>query len=291
MSQKSEEIDLINVFNSIKVIVVKLVSTFLYIIKDSIFSFKRLFALLSICLIIGIGLFFVIKPAYKSQMIIEHKRLNNDQCAELINVLFDISKDKQFKSLAKKLNISEEEALNIKSINYLPLNERIETLLEDSTKVSTPFKIEAKVFNNSILPALEKGILSYLTSNEFVISREKAELDYIDKMDKQIDTQICSLDSLKSKIIETLKPKVQTSGVYINQTLDPVNIYLRELDLYKTKFDLQKNKQLNSSFEIVQGFTENDRPYNSDIKYNIIFSVLIAYCISLLVSLYYNIAK
>jgi len=291
MSQTSEEIDLSSIFKSIKEIIIKSINFIIYVFKDSILNVKRLISLIIFCLAIGVALYLIIKPAYKSQLIIDHKRFSNDQCAELINELNTLSIDKQTNSLAEKLSISKKEAQEIKSVHFLPLNERLETLLEDSIKTNTPFKIEVKVYNNATLPSIEKGILNYLSTNEFVVLREKADLEYIEQLDKQISVQINSLDSLKSKIIKTLNPISQTGGVSINNPIDPVNIYLRELDLYKTKFELQKNKQLNASFELIQGFTENNTPYNSDLKYTIIISLLVGYLVSLLLSIYFQLIK
>jgi hypothetical protein len=56
--------------------------------------------------------------------------------------------------------------------------------------------------------------------------------------------------------------------------------------LYKRKFILQKEKQLNSSFELFQGFSVINSPFYNNLNSNLILSIFIGYLLSLLISLF-----
>lgn len=246
----SEEIDLLPIFSNIKK------SFFMFFqrlgeLKS--FSIKNI-KILSIFIIIGVGIslavFSLKKTVYISHLSMSHKRLNNGQCIDLMNSLSKlVGKDTL---LANKLGIDIKLAKQIKSISYLPLNKIKES---DSLLNFSDFKIEVKVYNTTILDSLQKGILNFLESNEYATKRKEINKLYFDKFEEKIKTEIISIDSLKRIVDKSILPRSLGNGIILGESIDPVKVYQEGMNLYKSQLNINEQRELNNSFEVIIGFS------------------------------------
>lgn len=243
---EEKEIDLLYIFRSIKKGVLNLFSSIEELI---LFSFKNI-KTLSFFLIVGvgisIGIFFLKKPVYVSSLTISHTRLNNGQCADLVNSLSEAPNDT---ILANLLGIDVNIAKEIADISYNTINKN------DSIFHISDFKIVAKVFNTSIFDSLQKGIMNFLESNEYATKRKQIQKLYLDKFEERIKGEIIAIDSLKGIVDKSILPRSLGNGIILGESIDPVKVYQESMSLYKSQLNINGQRELNNSFEIIIGFS------------------------------------
>lgn len=256
-NKSEEEINLLSIFSIAK----NKFICFLQFIKELIsFSIKNIKTLLIFIILgvsISIGLFTVKKTVYISDLTISHSRLNNGECYSMINTLNKIRDNASSSDtiLAEKLGIEPIMAKEIKSISCKALNEALEKNYKDSAFVLLPFKIEVNVYSTSILDSLQKGILNYLESNEYVAKRKKINKEYLDKFEERVKEEIIAIDSLKIIVDKSVIPRSNGNGIILGEPIDPVKVYQTGMELYKSQLNINEQKELNNSFEIIVGFS------------------------------------
>ena len=243
---EEKEIDILNIFRSIK----KGFLNFLQSIgKFVLFAIKNIKTLL-LFVIIGIGLsvcfFYIKKTVYTSVLTVSHSRLNNGQCADLVNGLSKVADDTL---LADMLGLSIKQAKEIKNISFNQINKN------DSSFLISNFKIEAKVYNVTVLDSLQNGIMNYLESNEYATKRKQLHQSFLDKIEERIKGEIIAIDSLKRVVDKSILPRSLGNGIILGESIDPVKVYKESMDLYKSQLNISEQKELNNSFEVIIGFS------------------------------------
>lgn len=243
---EEKEIDLLYIFRSVK----KGFLNFLQSIGDlALFAIKNIKTLL-LFVIIGIGssvcFFYLKKPVYDSVLTISHSRLNNGQCADLVNGLSKVADDTL---LADMLGMSVKQVKEIKNISFSQINKN------DSSFLISNFKIEAKVYNASILDSLQNGIMNFLESNEYATKRKQIHQAFLDKIEERIKGEIIAIDSLKRVVDKSILPRSLGNGIILGESIDPVKVYKESMDLYKSQLNISEQKELNNSFEVIIGFS------------------------------------
>ncbi|MES2397299.1 MAG: hypothetical protein V4549_14915 [Bacteroidota bacterium] len=254
-NNSSEEIDLRSVFSSIKKgggDLFRSVGEFIYF---SIKNIKTLIAFIIIGVSISLAVFYLKKTVYVSDLTISHTRLNNGECYSIINDLTRFQDDHNDTILSKKLGIDIKMAKQIKSISCKALNEALEKNYKDSVFVLLPFKIEVKVYSASILDSLQKGILHFLESNEYATKRKEISKFYLDKFEEKIKDEIIAIDSLKRIVDRSILPRSLGNGIIMGESIDPVKVYQEGMNLYKSQLNINEQRELNNSFEILIGFS------------------------------------
>jgi len=243
---EEKEIDILNIFRSIK----KGFLNFLQSIgKFVLFAIKNIKTLL-LFVIIGIGIsvcfFYIKKTVYTSVLTVSHSRLNNGQCADLVNGLSKVADDTL---LADMLGLSIKQAKEIKNISFNQINKN------DSSFLISNFKIEAKVYNVTVLDSLQNGIMNYLESNEYATKRKQLHQSFLDKIEERIKGEIIAIDSLKRVVDKSILPRSLGNGIILGESIDPVKVYKESMDLYKSQLNISEQKELNNSFEVIIGFS------------------------------------
>lgn len=254
----SEEIDLFTIFQSIK----RGIAGFVHSIGQLIdFCLKNTKTLLLFCVIgvaMAVGLFFLKKKVYTSELTLSHNRLNNSECYSLINGLTKLIENPgrgNEETLANELNIAIDDVRQIKNIAAKSLNESLEKKYKDSAFVILPFKIEVRIYDPAILDDLQTGILNYLEANEFASKRKEIDKKYLERYEEKIRKEITEIDSLKQLVDQSIVPRAGGNGIILGEPIDPVKVYQAGLDLYKIQLNIDEQKQLNNSFEVMIGFS------------------------------------
>lgn len=243
---EEKEIDLLYIFRSIKKGILNLFRSIEELLLFALKNIKTLSFFIIIGVGISIGLFFLKKPLYISSLTISHTRLNNGQCADLVNSL---SKAPNDTILANLLGIDVNISKEIADITYSPINKN------DSTFILSDFKIIAKVYNTNILDSLQKGITNFLESNEYATKRKQIQKLYLDKFEDRIKGEIIAIDSLKRIVDKSILPRSLGNGIILGESIDPVKVYQESMNLYKSQLDINGQRELNDSFEIIIGFS------------------------------------
>lgn len=260
---EEKEIDLKNIFRSIKSWGGNLFGLIGRLILFSFKNIRILVIIIIMCVGISVGLFLIKKPVYISSLTIAHTRLNNGQCADLVNSL---SKAPNDTVLGNLLGIEVELAKEIKDISYSSINKN------DSIFNISDFKIIAKVYNTHILDSLQNGIMNFLETNEYATKRKQIQKLYLDKFEERIKGEIIAIDSLKGIVDKSILPRSLGNGIILGESIDPVKVYQESMNLYKSQLKINEQKELNNSFEIIIGFSPS--PSSSNLFVNIFWGFI-----------------
>jgi hypothetical protein len=139
-------------------------------------------------------------------------------------LIADLETDRSYRdwpTLAIKLNMKEADVKKIKKIEALPnitIEQEAKNLADYSlpgAEISHKFGIIVKVKDNNILPQLQKGIINYLTVNEYSKLRVDRFLENRKSLLIYLNQQIRNLDSLNllfaTKIVSSSHSSTLTS--------------------------------------------------------------------------------
>ncbi len=252
---KREEIDLLFILRSLKQGIAGLFNGILRLIDFSVRNIVVLAAFVLVAAGIGLGISYKMRPYYKSELSISHNRLDNYYCAIMIeNLNFMIDPGSDNEALAKTLHMDKKDAKEIRQLIYKPLNTNVAKQYSDSLKVLIPFKVEAEVYSNSVLPALQKGIMDYLESNEHAQRIKEIEMKSLEKIESKIQDEVKEIDSLKQIVNQSIVTRGTGNGVVYGEAVDPVPIYNRGMLSYERLIGINTRKIMNNSFEVMVGF-------------------------------------
>lgn len=284
--KRQEDQDMMYVLQLIKKLFVNLFRSIGWVFEVSIKHILLLSLSILICTGIGVGIYFMQKPYYKSEMFISNKRLQNEYCAGMIYSLsqnLDEGGSNASTSLAKTLKMDVGDARKLKSIQYLDANKNLAKKYEDSSAVYLPFKVEVEVYDNSVLPKLQTSILNYLESNEYAQKLKEIESQSIAKTEIRILEEIQEIDSLKRIVNSSILPRGTGNGVIVGEPVNPVSIYDKAMKSYQQLMDLNKQKNLNNSFEVIVGFSENNKEQKLSLLGHAVYGILVGYLIGLII--------
>lgn len=190
---------------------------------------------------------------YESKMMVTSDILTdayNDKLGENLN---DLLKEKNLELIANNLSLSIGESESLVSIKIESAQKEKPSQKEDEKRW---FLITAKVLDQEVLNPLEKGIVNYFENNDFVKIRVEQKKDFYNKIIKEIDEEIKSLEGFKSKIYD---------GNFLenskgNVVFDPTSVNSKIVQLSEDKFKYENELALVNSVQIVQGFTKFNKP-------------------------------
>jgi len=200
---------------------IDLVRVFVVIIRYFVTN-RKIFFYFNICAIVLASAYIILKSnVYESKFIGECQSIPDSRVVDLIADLETARSYQDWLTLAKKLEMKEADVKKIKSFEALP-NITIEKEakgLDDYSlsggEISYKFGIIVKIKNNDILPALQNGIIKYLTANEYGKLRVDRFLENRKSLLYYLDQQIRNLDSLNllfaTKIVSSAYSSTLTS--------------------------------------------------------------------------------
>jgi LPS O-antigen subunit length determinant protein (WzzB/FepE family) len=202
---------------------------------------------------ISVVLYFMIPKSYESKLILMSDILTESYTKEIAESLDILIKEKNFKTLASRLSLSEEEAIHIKKVEI----ESVKKEKEINGTDANIFIVTADVEDSNIFGNLQKGIMSFLRNNEFVKVRVRQRKDYYNAMIEKVGVEIQSLDSLKRRLFLG-QPVYSKSAEML--LVDPTNIYSKIIELNKEQINYKNSLELVDSIQLVEGFTPFEKP-------------------------------
>jgi hypothetical protein len=219
---------------------------------------KRNMILILVCVGFTMGLAvwiaFMGHKTYESRMMLYSDILTESYCDHLAVNIEAIIKERNYKLLANRLNISEAQASKLKGI-------KIEGALEPGTAAQEAEKlflvVTVRVSDNSVLPDLQVGIISFIGQNDFVKVRTQEKKQYYEKLIAKVGEEIEKLEKIKEKI---------AAGTYRSESgivvMDPADPYSKTVELYRDKLGYEEALRLVNSVQLVEGFT----PLNKQVS-------------------------
>lgn len=226
------------------------------LLARGVIAIRNNFKVLLLAFLVGTAagtIFYMTYPKrYSSRMIIQSDILTEAYAASIINDLEQSLNERNSREISKKLGMTQDEAsqvfsIDIESIKDTKVNEKKEEL-------SNAFQVTVQISDNAILPKLQSGILSFLSSYDYVKIRENQRRNYYKGMIAKVDKELCALDSMRRALFAH---KSKSFGVML---IDPSNIYKMAVALNKEKIGYQNRLELVSSVQLVGGFTVYDTP-------------------------------
>jgi len=246
-----------------------------------VFKFlKRNFILISITTLIGlvIGIAYVSqKPDYYSTELIGFSPVvHKTTLLEIMSPITILAEEKNYEELSSKLNLSIDEASQIRSIQFLDSKHTKTSHAPSVTdnKLGNLILVKALVYDKTVLENLEKGIYFFTNNNSYTKNRETLERQKMETMISEISKNIAMIDSLNvAKANESGR-----SSVTIQGEINPSSYK----DAISTIETLKVKAKLLEPFTIVSGFYKLKKPANNNTVI-VLSSTIAFFIISLLI--------
>jgi len=249
------EIDLSIIFDSIGRKIDRVgdgITYVFYLIKR---YFKLFIGFIILGAIFGYAAYYVTKPYYKGSMTLVLADIRNDFVEDQLNKLENTVKEDNFVAVASMLNVSEEEASQIKKMAFSNLDTEI--IADDSVLTGSPFRIELSLYDNKLFPTMEDALANYLESNRYFSKLKNIREREIKGTISKLNSEIESIDSIKTTVAS---PRGPVNGFVFGQPVDPTNLYRESISMYREKAALEAELEQLDNIQIVNGFAPRLKP-------------------------------
>lgn len=320
----SDEVDIREVFAAIGRFFSRIGNSFIVFLIRLRQVTKRYAWLIVACILAGAAIGFVgyltLEQYYGSELTLSSRYYSKEMLKSAINELDQLAEERNYTVLARKLNISPEQAAAIRSFdakavtttkevveaenllqkittNTQLTEEQQEELRERLLASFTSFKVITTFYNTSVLDPLEAGLVRYLKDNDYIQRRVAVEQENLTALRNKIlreQERLERLKTLQAEVYGKLAESGQASSntVFLNATEknnDPKVIFQEDLLFSKELQRTNEKLELNRGLEVVSGFTPYDAPASLSLRDQLIFGALIgigvAYLIILLIGL------
>jgi hypothetical protein len=286
-------------------------------IRKVTLKYKALFIVL-IVISIGIGVAYskyYKKKFFESSMILSSEYMNKRIVENSLKKLNILAGEESKSGLAKALGISDSVAQNIvyfegktfvEEKEVVELQVLKEQLKNSKLELENPkviddvikrlevenrhaFEFTVRLYRPEDFKLLEKGLVHYFKSNEYILKRLKINKSNLIGLRAKLQGDANKLDSLKSVMYDNFKNMAQpdrrgSNNVILDQPItNPIDIYSMGLRIYEELQETDKKIFLESDFEIVTGFTEMNVPASATTSQIAITSMLIGVLISYII--------
>ena len=214
----------------------------------------------------GAVFYFVCPKRYSSRLIIQSGILTESYAANIAQNLKELLKEENYLEVARKLGMTKDEASRIFSIEIQTIEGKKGTP-KDGELVNA-FLVTVQIFNNAVLPKLQRGILSLLSNNEYVKIREQQRRRYCEGMIAEMDKELASINSMKQMLFAR---KSKSFDAFL---MDPTSIYKVSVELSKEKIGYQNQLELADSVQLVEGFTTYKKPFSPRLIFSLLTGAL-----------------
>ena len=231
----------------------------------------------------GVGTYYLKKPVYKSEMIIQSSILTNAYIQTLSENLNQLVKEKNSALLSSKLSLSEEGASSISSIEIQTVAEEIIKKEDGSEIFDNLFKVDVEINNNRVLPSLQNGILMYLENSPYVSKQVNVKKEGLVSLLEKVESELLSMDTLKNDINNHIRSNsVSKSNVVI---FDPATIYSSSLEFFESKIKYEHELAIVNGVQLIDGFVPFNKPISPKIVINTIIGLFVGLVLSLILIL------
>jgi hypothetical protein len=308
----NDEIDLGLVFNRFFYYVkafFKGIIKALFQIIDRLFKNLKLIALFLILgAIAGCLYFYAKKPYYESSMTLSSEYFKGELLANSIQNLNEVCEEGNSRVLASLLQIPLGKAQNIRSINLSPIvsqnyrmlvdlysgNEKYEGKLDSLLLYSNQsnFQLNVEVYDTTALNGLDTVLANYIKSNDYVRKRIVVDRMNLLSLKNKLIRESGSLDTLKRSIATSIKSsgdagRSGTNNVILGEkSVNPIEIYERDLDLYNQRQEIERQLALNAEIEIIEKFIPYADPKSGSLLKNTAKGAIGGFILAILFVLY-----
>ncbi len=284
--KRNDEIDLIEVFQKMGQGIKNLFNHFFnFLYKFLLFLIRRAFIIgIVLILLLAFGVFkYKTSPSFYSSTLEAYS--NAMSSIDMINYVNNINElfiEKDFEALESKLGINSTELEKIKKVkaykvidlnkdgvtDLVDFNEKYAT--SDTTISETRFVIKVEVFDQGVFPVIQKSILEYIESNNYIKELNTIRKRQLQELITKLNDEISLLDSLKKyeyfKKQDQLTPQ---AGQLLVMNEKETQLYHEQIiSLYRQKQSLEERLEIRMEpITIIQDFSALSVTENKLITY------------------------
>ena len=320
----SDEIDLRQVFSAIGDFFRRIgrgIINFILAIRRATIKFRLLIISCAIAGGIAGALYnYYNTEYYKAGMVLNSRYYSHDMLASVSEEMNKLAEEQSGQSLGKVLNIPVEVSANFKNITVEPLlpeeekanlrsylqlikknvtdisKEQLDSLQQRIMLNANQYSITVEAYDFKTLPQLQQGIISYLSTNPYIVKQAEVERESLQMLKESIEQDEQKLNRLKDLIAENYSKITENTRSGSNNVIlgadgnsNPVNVYQQSLLLNREKARILRELSLSTEIEMVSGFTAFEVPASLSLRESVLIWMGIgigtAYLVIILISL------
>jgi hypothetical protein len=149
----------------------------------------------------------------------------------------------------------------LKETGYSGEGLTIDRIYEEKETLNTTLTVNLNLADNASLPEFQKSLITFFSSNEYFKTKSRQRIDLYTTLIKEIDSEIKSLDSLKSRLMS------QNSSKSEMVIVDPSNLSLTKIKLRKERLAYGNALELASGIQVVDNISAVEK--KSTLKYSL----------------------
>jgi hypothetical protein len=166
---------------------------------------------------------------YRSKKII----LDQQAVVDVINDLSQLVEDEEFDVVATKANLSEELA---KSIRFVEAEELFYVDGENIQQKRDKFKVTLQVYDNTIIPQIQKGIEYYINQNTYIQKHYQLYLEQSSELIGRIGQEIADLKEVRAQVGRKSAgdySEIKLSSQFAQTDNQIINLYIKQQQISK----------------------------------------------------------
>jgi hypothetical protein len=246
-------------------------------------------------------------------MLLSCDYLNNQIMDNTIEKLNLLCEEEEREVLADVLNIDQATAKNIQKFEYKPfvseddvvemevLRTQLNSVVGDKKDIvekvidkltienKNTYEISAMVYNPDIVKPLEKALVNYFNSNDYIKRRIVINKTNLQSRKEKLIHESKRLDSLKTVILQNYQTLGKTSRGSNNVILgeenlaNPLEVFKEDLEINTELLSVEKDLYIQPDFEVVEGFTTFKQPESASLFNVLIISFSASFVIGYLI--------
>ncbi len=217
---------------------------------------KRNLVQIIVFFVVGTGLGYAYSSlatkVYESKMLVSSDILTESYTEKIFEGLQTLIKEENYNEISNKIGLTPMEGESLSKI-------KIESALKDKPQKEEEkrfFLITVELTDQKLLPKLQTGLIEFLKQIDYVKTRvEQRKKNYTTLIGK-IDAEIQSLEAFKNRIYNGDFFQASKGNVMF----DPTEVNSKIVELAKERGDYVMALNTVNSVELVEGFTEFDKP-------------------------------
>jgi hypothetical protein len=231
-------------------------------------------------ILLGTTNYYFSGKSYRSRLILHSPILTNEEQIEIIDNWNELLRRGDYGTLAGIMNCPENLVSGLGSI------QGSEILKNYSASSPNGFYIDVRVRSNSILPDLQRAIVSGLNNTEFVKQRVTDKGRRLAELIATLQSEIARLDSTKSSIENILSNREKNSSALM---VNVAGVNQELIELHEKLLSYQEEFKMNSGVLVLQGFIPFNTPVSMSLRVSIFLGLLVgmsaAFVIAVLMAL------
>lgn len=233
-----------------------------------------LFVLMGIAL--GVLAYFMLPRRYNVRMIADSRLLSSQEVTNLVDSWNELLGDREYTLLSRKLNVPLEVVTSVAALQATSAATSVE-----GANAKDVFAIEAVVFDNDRVDALQKGIIYYLENSPYVQERITAEKRRMNALKNRLQGEIAQLDSVKLSLQSLIRRGGNASNAFI---AEPGSINAQIVTLYGQLLGIEENLLFMENIQVISGFDRREHADFPKLPPCVLVGAVVGFVIALVVT-------